>query len=81
MVLEDHSGWRNVRAWSDRLGAGSDRGRLVRRLGIPDRREQSGGVESFWYDREGVVYRFREGRFVDKEQFAAGGGSLDRPSE
>ena len=81
VVLEDHSRWRNVRAWIDRLGAGSDRGRLVRRLGIPDRREQSSGVESFWYDREGMVYRFREGRFVGEEQFAAGGGSLDRPSE
>ena len=53
------------------LGADTPRGELVRTMGLPDRREQRQGVESFWYDDAGTVYRFRDGVFLGEERQGA----------
>ncbi|MGD8375799.1 MAG: hypothetical protein PVF68_06640 [Acidobacteriota bacterium] len=68
--LQDDPRWPEVQAWLERLGPDSPRGKIVRRLGIPDRREQADGVESFWYQSASAVYRFRDGQFIGQEAWA-----------
>jgi hypothetical protein len=68
VTLEDHPDWPRVREWITRLGEESDRARLVRGLGLPDRHEEIDGVESFWYTRRGTVFRFQGDRFLSEER-------------
>lgn len=80
VVLADHPGWATVEALMREFGEGSPRAALVRQIGPPDRRDEEGGVERFWYDRRGRVYRFRGGEFLGDEAWAppaAAPGSRD----
>ena len=75
VVLEDHPDWVQVEAWLERLGPDSARGQVVRRLGIPDRREKVNGVESFWYRKTATIYRFQDGAFIGSEEWVISAGA------
>jgi hypothetical protein len=74
VVLLDGANWVEVRRLVERLGDGTPRAQLVRQMGPPDRRDEADGLERFYYQRPGVVYRFRDGEFVGKGPWEAEAG-------
>jgi hypothetical protein len=61
-ILQFHPSWTEVTRQIDFFGAESDRGRVLRRHGLPDKRElpPSAGTdaEGWWYYTDGVTYWF-----------------------
>ncbi|MFQ5840221.1 MAG: carboxypeptidase-like regulatory domain-containing protein [Candidatus Methylomirabilales bacterium] len=73
-VLEWHPNWPEVQRLIAEYGPGSDRGRILRQLGLPERKEGTetpGGKSEVWhYFRKGVTYRFENGVLVATHTFA-----------
>ncbi len=67
VVLLDDPGWQAVRQLIEQLGRGTPQAKVVRQIGVPDRRDEVEGTERFWYEEQGVVYRFRDGQFIGQQ--------------
>ncbi len=74
MVLQFHPAWPEVQRQMAYYGPDSDRGKILRRHGLPSKRETSqAGGETFdvwWYPEDGVSYWFSEDRLVRTHNFA-----------
>ncbi|HEV8335520.1 MAG TPA: carboxypeptidase-like regulatory domain-containing protein [Candidatus Polarisedimenticolia bacterium] len=60
-VVPDHPDWRQVEELLHEFGAQSNRGRILRSLGLPERRETFSdlpGRENWWYYAKGICYQF-----------------------
>ncbi len=72
-VLHTHPRWREVEARLREYGPDSPRGRVLRQLGLPERRQQEGTggqeLEIWWYYGRGISYRFVGGELVGTFQF------------
>jgi len=69
-VLKFNTKWEEIKAEVDKLGADSDKGRILRRRGIPDKKERFRGkkfknMQIWWYYSKGICYRFK-GSNLDK---------------
>jgi hypothetical protein len=61
-VIQDHPDWSRVEAMLKEFGADSNRGRILRALGLPERREtapESPERENWWYYAKGICYQLR----------------------
>ncbi len=61
-VIGDHPDWPQVEAMVREFGEGSNRARILRSLGLPERRETvagSPGRENWWYYSKGICYQLR----------------------
>jgi len=59
-VIQDHPEWPIVDAMIREFGGGSNRGRILRSLGLPERREtfpDVAGRENWWYYAKGICYQ------------------------
>ncbi len=72
-VLRSHPDWPEVVRLRQEYGPDSHRGRILRQMGLPERREatQSGGdlVEQWHYFSRGVTYVLRNGELSGTHQF------------
>jgi hypothetical protein len=72
-VLQTHPDWPEVARLRQEYGPGSHRGRILRQMGLPERREatQSGGdlVEQWHYFSRGITYVLRNGELSGTHQF------------
>jgi hypothetical protein len=61
-VIRDHPDWTRVEAMLREFGPDSNRGRILRSLGLPERRETfaaSPGREKWWYYAKGMCYELQ----------------------
>jgi len=61
-VIGDHPDWSTVQGLLKELGPDSNRGKILRRLGLPERRETvgtPGGRENWWYYAQGICYQLQ----------------------
>ncbi len=61
-VILDHADWSKVEALLAEFGAQSNRGKILRSLGLPERRQtfaESPGKESWWYYAKGLCYQLQ----------------------
>ena len=59
-VIRDHPDWPTVDGMIREFGPGSNRGRILRSLGLPERREtfpDAPGRENWWYYAKGICYQ------------------------
>ena len=74
MVLQFHPAWPEVKRQMAYYGGESDRGKILRRHGLPAKRETSqAGGETFdvwWYPEDGASYWFSQDRLVRTHNFA-----------
>lgn len=72
-VLRFHPDWPEVQRLLLEVGADSERGRILRRLGLPEKREvfRAAGeeTETWWYYAKGVSYKFAGGALAGTYQF------------
>lgn len=61
-TLQTHSQWEQVEKLMQVYGPESDRGRVLRQMGLPEKREVGRGgerdIETWWYYSKGLNYRF-----------------------
>lgn len=73
MVLRPHPAWPEVQREIAYYGPESERGKILRRHGLPDRRETSRvgeeTLEVWWYPGDGVAYWFSADRLVRTHSF------------
>ncbi|MBI4536454.1 MAG: carboxypeptidase regulatory-like domain-containing protein [candidate division NC10 bacterium] len=73
VVLHFHPGWPEVQRQMAYYGPESDRGKILRRHGLPQKRESSpageGSLEIWWYPEHGVSYSFDGDRLVRTHDF------------
>ena len=61
-VIQDHPDWPRVEAMILEFGDGSNRGRILRSLGLPERRETFPDAperENWWYYAKGICYQLQ----------------------
>lgn len=61
-VIHDHPDWSKVESMLAEFGAQSNRGKILRSLGLPERREtfaDSPGKETWWYYAKGLCYQLQ----------------------
>ena len=61
-VIQDHPDWSKVNAMLNDFGAQSNRGRILRSLGLPERRQtfpDAPGREMWWYYAKGLCYQLQ----------------------
>ena len=79
-VLRFHPGWSEVERQIAFYGAESARGQILRRHGLPEKREVSAGpgdeTESWWYTADGVTYWFSGPALIRSSTFPSIPGSL-----
>lgn len=72
-ILQFHPSWAEVTRQIAYFGAESDRGRILRRHGLPDKREMPPGAgtdaEGWWYFADGVTYWFVGPQLTRTSQF------------
>ncbi len=72
-VLKTHPQWEQVERFLQVYGPESDRGRVLRQMGLPEKREGGAGserdVETWWYYSKGLNYRFVKGVLESTFQF------------
>jgi hypothetical protein len=72
-VLRFAPTWAEVERQIASYGPDSDRGRILRRHGLPEKREPSGAggpsIEVWWYYADGVGYWFSDGRLTRTHEF------------
>ncbi len=72
-VLRFEPSWAEVERQIARYGAGSDRSRILRQHGLPDKRDMPAGsgaeAEVWWYYADGVNYWFVGDRLTRTSQF------------
>ncbi|MEE9219014.1 MAG: hypothetical protein V3U98_08095 [Acidobacteriota bacterium] len=75
LVALENPDWPRVRERLVQVGEGSSRGRILRKLGLPERilrpQGEHGGREEWWYYRRGIVYQFEGARAVGERRFEA----------
>lgn len=80
--LRVHPAWPEVQRQMAYYGPDSERGGILRRHGLPDKREPAppGGeaLEVWWYYADGVSYRFGETRLLQTQTFPPIPGSAPR---
>jgi len=71
--FEWHPDWPEVQRLIYQMGADSERGRVLRQFGLPEKQEAietgSGTSEVWHYFAKGVSYRFLNGRLVGVQEF------------
>lgn len=71
-VIHDHPDWARVQGLLSEFGPGSNRGRLLRSLGLPERRETFGdvpGKETWWYYAKGLCYQLQGDQVIKIRNF------------
>ncbi len=72
-VLQFQQSWAEVQRQITYYGADSDRGKILRRFGLPEKRETSGsGAEAadvWWYYTDGVSYWFTGDKLARTDEF------------
>ena len=61
-VIGDHPDWGTVKGLLAEFGPDSNRGKILRRLGLPERRETvatAAGRENWWYYAQGICYQLQ----------------------
>ena len=61
-VIKDHPDWSKVQALLAEFGPGSNRGKILRSLGLPERRQTFADVparENWWYYAKGICYQLQ----------------------
>jgi hypothetical protein len=71
-VIQDHPDWAKVSDMLGQLGADSNRGKILRRLGLPERRQtfaDSPGRENWWYYAKGLCYQLQGDQVLNLRKF------------
>jgi hypothetical protein len=71
-VIQDHPDWAKVNAMLHDFGDQSNRGRILRRLGLPERRQtfpDAPGRELWWYYAKGICYQLQGDQVVKTSRF------------
>ena len=71
-VIRDHPDWTKVSAMVAEYGAGSNRGKILRSLGLPERRQtfpDAQGRENWWYYAKGLCYQLQGDQVLHKRTF------------
>ena len=71
-VIQDHPDWAKVEALLSEFGATSNRGKILRSLGLPERRQtfsDSPGKESWWYYAKGLCYQLQGDQVLKIRKF------------
>lgn len=71
-VIGDHPDWPQAEAMLREFGEGSNRARIVRSLGLPERREAvagSPGRENWWYYSKGICYQLQSDEVLKVRRF------------
>jgi len=68
-VLRTHPDWDKVQKRLQEYGPSSDRGRILRQFGLPEKEEQVGDSEVWWYYSKGQSFRFVGGSLDSSFQF------------
>jgi hypothetical protein len=72
-VLRFHPAWSEVERQMAFYGPASERGQILRKHGLPDKREgpraAEGDAEVWWYYADGVSYWFKDGQLTRTHEF------------
>jgi hypothetical protein len=71
-VLQFTPAWPEVERQIGFYGKDSERGMILRKFGLPEKREQTGGADDsqvWWYYTEGVSYWFIGGKLTKTQEF------------
>jgi hypothetical protein len=71
-VIQDHPDWSKVESLLSEFGATSNRGKILRSLGLPERRQtfaDSPGKESWWYYAKGLCYQLQGDQVLNIRNF------------
>jgi len=71
-VIKDHADWAKVSSLVAEFGATSNRGKILRSLGLPERRQtfpESPGRENWWYYAKGLCYQLQGDQVLHKRTF------------
>jgi hypothetical protein len=71
-VIGDHPDWPRVQAMLGEFGSDSNRGRILRSLGLPERRETVAGApgrENWWYYAKGLCYQLQSDEVLKVRRF------------
>jgi len=71
-VILDHPDWSKVEALLAEFGAQSNRGKILRSLGLPERRQTFSdvpGKESWWYYAKGLCYQLQGDQVLNIRNF------------
>ena len=70
--IADHPDWKTVKDLVARFGEGSNRGRILRQLGLPEKREtitEASERENWWYYAKGICYQLQADQVVKIRHF------------
>lgn len=71
-VIQDHPDWAKVSDLLSQVGAESNRGKILRSLGLPERRQtfsDSPGRENWWYYAKGICYQLQGDHVLNLRKF------------
>jgi hypothetical protein len=72
-VLQFHPSWPEVERQIGFYGPASERARILRKHGLPDKRDRAAGAEgeteAWWYPADGVMYTFKEDTLIRTHTF------------
>ncbi len=71
-VIRDHPDWAKVSAMVAEYGPDSNRGKILRTMGLPERRQtlpDSPGRENWWYYAKGLCYQLQGDQVLHKRTF------------
>jgi len=71
-VIQDHPDWAKVQALLVEFGESSNRGKILRSLGLPERRQtfsDAPGKESWWYYAKGLCYQLQGDQILKIRNF------------
>ena len=71
-VLQLTAAWPEIERQIDFYGADSERGKILRKFGLPEKREPGGtggDSEVWWYYADGVSYWFTGGKLTSTQEF------------
>ena len=71
-VIQDHPDWPLVEGMIREFGGDSNRGRILRSLGLPERRETFAGAagrENWWYYAKGICYQLQSDAVLKIRRF------------
>ena len=71
-VIRDHPDWAKVSSMVAEFGPASNRGKILRSLGLPERRQtfpESAGKEYWWYYAKGLCFQLQGDQVLHKRTF------------
>jgi hypothetical protein len=71
-VIQDHPDWAKVSDLLGQVGADSNRGKILRSLGLPERRQtfsDNPGRENWWYYAKGICYQLQGDHVLNLRKF------------